>query len=647
MKAVLLGLLLTVPLALSAHEATPDPILFYNFTRQHLVLPAPPPPPPDPPASPDEPVEEHAVATAARLKSQFGPELVLGVLPIEEEGDTRGLRFAAAPVPHRLDTKPENIADHRPVKDFTLSTWFTVDTPQPYGALISCIADDGGLESGLALGYRDTRPMVALATRGADDGDGKLTYLTAEKRLTPGRWHHLAATYDGAELRLFLDGEQVASTLEQSGEILWPLNPETWVGGFKDSNENFPHHGRIGDIKVFGICANAGWVAKEFERGSSYRDLPGEQPPGAEPAVIVEPYLQWVRARQATVMWETNYPCKGTLMWGKTPDCPNVVVAEKESHIQQITLTGLEPEMLYYFKTTSPFPGGSNETKLQTFQTAMKPGSPFGFVVFCDTQANPDKLKRLSEAAWELRPNFVMIGGDLVTTGSDKSHWTEHFFPHMRPLIDSVPFYPVIGNHEQNSVHYYDYVKLPAPEYFYTFKQGDIQFFMLDSNKDLRPGSEQFLWLDRQLAASKSLWKICMHHHPPFSSDDDYGNDWKHPVEEMTLGEPATKSIVELYDRHGVDIVWNGHIHSYERTWMIRGGKPVKKNGTTYLITGGAGGGLESFGPYRPAFQRHIKTGHHFTYVTAFGGHLDMKAYDIEGRLFDHFTFDKKEKPRK
>jgi hypothetical protein len=474
-----------------------------------------------------------------------------------------------------------------------------------------------------------------------------LTYLLAGDRLTPGRWHHLAATYDGTELRLFVDGKQVAATREQSGEILWPLNPETWVGGFKDSNENFPHQGRIGDLKVFDVCANAGWVAKEFERGAAFRELPGEQPPGAEPAVIVEPYLQWVRGKQATVMWETNFPCKGTLMWGKSPDCPNLVAETAESLIHQVTLTGLEPEMLYYFKTSSPSPAGSRETKLQTFQTAMKPGSPFGFVVLCDTQANPDKLKRLAEAAWELRPNFVMIGGDLVTTGKDKSHWTEHFFPHMRPLIDHVAFYPVLGNHEQNSTYYYDYMKLPEPEYFYTFKQGDIQFFMLDSNKDLRPGSEQYRWLDRELTASTSLWKIAMHHHPPFSSDDDYGNDWKHPVEEMTLGEPAAKPIVELYDKHGVDIVWNGHIHSYERTWMIRNGKPVKKNGTTYLITGGGGGGLESFGPYRPAFQRHVKTGHHLTYVTAFGGQLDLKAYDIEGRLFDHFTFQKKEKAKK
>jgi hypothetical protein len=114
MNPALRILLLSLPALLSAHEATPDPILFYNFTRQHLVL-TEPPPPPDPPAAPDEPVEEHAVPTSARLKSQFGPELILGALPLEEDGDARGLRFAGLATPHRLDTKPENIAAFRPV----------------------------------------------------------------------------------------------------------------------------------------------------------------------------------------------------------------------------------------------------------------------------------------------------------------------------------------------------------------------------------------------------------------------------------------------------------------------------------------------------------------------------------------------------
>lgn len=178
----------------------------------------------------------------------------------------------------------------------------------------------------------------------------------------------------------------------------------------------------------------------------------------------------------------------------------------------------------------------------------------------------------------------------------------------------------MLGNHEQDTRFYYDYMSLPNPEYYYTFRFGNTQFFMLDTNRDVRPGTEQYLWLEKELAASKARWKICVHHQPPFSSDDDYGNDWKRPIRRATLGDTRSKPLVALYDRYQVDIVWCGHIHSYERTWPIRDGKPVEKDGTLYMITGGGGGPLETPGPYRPGFQRHLKTDHHFCYVTVHRG---------------------------
>ena len=164
---------------------------------------------------------------------------------------------------------------------------------------------------------------------------------------------------------------------------------------------------------------------------------------------------------------------------------------------------------------------------------------------------------------------------------------------------------------------------------------------MLDTNRDVKPGTEQYEWLDRELAASSARWKICVHHQPPFSSDDDYGNDWKAPIKRASLGDRKSKPLVPLYDKHSVDLVWCGHIHSYERTWLLRDGKPVEKNGTLYMVTGGAGGSLETHGPYRPAFQRHVKRGHHFCYVTVHGGELQIQAYDFEGRLFDQATLKK------
>ena len=90
--------------------------------------------------------------------------------------------------------------------------------------------------------------------------------------------------------------------------------------------------------------------------------------------------------------------------------------------------------------------------------------SAFTFTVIGDTQTNGAVAKRVSDLAFEQRPNFVVHCGDLVDTGGNKTDWTETFFPSMRPLIEHAPLVPVLGNHEQDAKLYYDYMSLPAPE---------------------------------------------------------------------------------------------------------------------------------------------------------------------------------------
>jgi hypothetical protein len=92
---------------------------------------------------------------------------------------------------------------------------------------------------------------------------------------------------------------------------------------------------------------------------------------------------------------------------------------------------------------------------------------------------------------------------------------------------------------------------------------------------------------------------------------------------------------VALYEQFQVDIVWSGHIHSYERTWPVRAGAAVEREGTIYMVTGGAGGNLETAGPFRPFFQNNVKHGHHYCLVAVNGGTLELKAFDLDGRLFD------------
>ena len=164
---------------------------------------------------------------------------------------------------------------------------------------------------------------------------------------------------------------------------------------------------------------------------------------------------------------------------------------------------------------------------------------------------------------------------------------------------------------------------------------------MIDTNQKVGPGSEQFRWLEQSLRQSTSRWRFVCHHHPPFSSDEnDYGDLWK--TRQSTRGDLRARQLVPLYERYEVDVVWNGHIHSYERTWPVREGRAVETGAPIYMITGGGGGSLETPGPFRPFFQNNVRRGHHAVMVYVNGGTLELKAFSLEGQLFDSLKLIKK-----
>jgi hypothetical protein len=99
--------------------------------------------------------------------------------------------------------------------------------------------------------------------------------------------------------------------------------------------------------------------------------------------------------------------------------------------------------------------------------------------------------------------------------------------------------------------------------------------------------------------------------------------------------------VTQLYEKYGVDVVWTGHIHSYERTWPIEKGQASSK-GPIYVVCGGGGGGLETHGPTRPEFSNRIRHGHHYCVVSINGKTFEMSAFDIEGRMFDNLKIEKR-----
>ncbi|MEM7311036.1 MAG: metallophosphoesterase [Planctomycetota bacterium] len=604
-----------VSLVRGPHEG-PDPVLRWALNARQLV--------------------------EGRLKAALGPDgRVEGSLsPVADElGES--LRFDGRRSRVVVADDLVSLQSKLPRRHLTVAVWASVDSPQPWGSFFGTIQDNGDHEKGWTLGYDQRSFTFALASKGANDGNGLLTYLRGKTQYEEGRLYHVVGTYDGEAMRLYVNGELEATSSVQSGDVLYPAQAPVTIGGYVDANEAYSHHGRIRSIEVYGLAARAAWVRQDFEHARALAESAPQLWLDPEHRWVVRPYLQLATQDGITVAWETSRPSTSSVRYGSTDATPESLASSTPTRLHAVRLEGLEAGKQYFYRVRSVDDQGRPlESDVLSFQTAAAADQPFSFCVLSDTQDNPEVAGQLAEMAFAQRPSFVLHPGDLVGTGSLKTDWTEEFFPSLRPLIERVPLYPVLGNHEEDARYFYDYFALPEPEYYYSFRYGNAELFLLDSNREVGPGSEQYAWLERELAASEATWKILCHHHPAYTSDEnDYGDLWTGP---SSHGDLRVRRLAELVDRFGVDLVWNGHIHSYERTWPLRDGRATQPGeGAIYLITGGGGGSLERSGPHPPWFQNNVRQGHHYCYVAVNGKTLELKAFDLEGRLFDRLVLRK------
>ena len=170
--------------------------------------------------------------------------------------------------------------------------------------------------------------------------------------------------------------------------------------------------------------------------------------------------------------------------------------------------------------------------------------------------------------AWGQFPfAFVLMMGDNIYGRETPGNYEKKFERPYKPLLDAgVLFYATLGNHDTPNQRFYKLFNMDGKRY-YTFTKDPVQFFVLDSTYMDRP---QVDWLEGELRASRARWKIAFAHHPMYSSGGRHGS-------ELDLRELIEPILI----RHGVDVVFAGHEHFYER---IR-----PQNGIHYFTSGAAG----------------------------------------------------------
>jgi predicted MPP superfamily phosphohydrolase len=212
--------------------------------------------------------------------------------------------------------------------------------------------------------------------------------------------------------------------------------------------------------------------------------------------------------------------------------------------------------------------------------------------------------------------DFAILLGDNLYGSENPRDYNRKFEVPYKPLLDAkVKFYASLGNHDDPNQRMYKLFNMNGERY-YTFRPSltaGVRFFALDSNY-MDP--KQVEWLEKELAASGSDWKIAFFHHPMYASGM-HGSD-----------EILKKQLEPLFVKHGVNAVFMGHEHFYERI------KPQK--GIQYFVEGSSAklregdinrrSGLTAFG---------YDSGYTFMLVEVAGDELFFQVITERGQTVD------------
>lgn len=262
---------------------------------------------------------------------------------------------------------------------------------------------------------------------------------------------------------------------------------------------------------------------------------------------------------------------------------------------------------------------------------------PFEFLYFGDVQNDiRAKWTSIARAAYRAAPNarFAIYAGDLVNGGDSDTEWGQ-WFEAGAAMLANVPTVATPGNHEYSpgrlSRQWRPQFEYPThgPSgleetcYFVDF-QG-VRIVSLDSNRKL---AEQAAWLDRVLALDPQRWAIVTFHHPIFSGairrdNPEHRRHW-----------------TPVFDRHGVDLVLQGHDHVYTRSGRVRAGKPVANDapGTVYVVSVS---GPKMYDLNSQFLVPMRKTAHRtqlFQVLSVADDRIGYEARTEDGRVIDKFT---------
>jgi predicted MPP superfamily phosphohydrolase len=216
--------------------------------------------------------------------------------------------------------------------------------------------------------------------------------------------------------------------------------------------------------------------------------------------------------------------------------------------------------------------------------------------------------------------DFVIAAGDNIYPNGSGRYFSKNFErPFASLLAERVKFHVVLGNHDVREGRQ-DQCQYPlfnmGGRCYSTLKQGDglLDLFMLDSTDF---DGTQHGWLEGELKSSTARWKIAVFHHPIYSSGKKHGSD-----------QVLREKLEPLFVRYGINAVFSGHDHIYERI------KPQK--GIHYFVTGAGGktrrGGIDL---KSPLYAKGYDEDNHFMLIEADHSQIQFQTISEDGSVVD------------
>jgi hypothetical protein len=453
--------------------------------------------------------------------------------------------------------------------------------------------------------------------------------------------------------------------------------------------------------------------------------------------LLVKPYLQLGHSqveRQMTLVWHTtdagaawvvDYRAGTGRRWqtAPTPTFQRVAVTGVEAHfVYRVALSELEPGQAFTYRVSK-----NNQALFESDARAPKAADqPHRFVVFGDCGADTPEERAIAFRTYLSKPDFVMITGDIVYGKGLISEYSTKYWPIFNsdqaspavgaPLLRSTLFVAAAGNHDIASrdlgkdpaglaYFYYWFQPLNGPigkiggpitaplggpeanqKAFteaagnafprmanFSFDYANAHWTVLDANATVDWTNQELKeWLASDLAAAKdATWRFISFHQPGFNSSKTH------------FGEQYMRVLAPIFEAGKVDVVFNGHVHNYQRSYPLRfvanaekdaapvlsGDRKTSKSrqvdgklaldksfdgqtdttpdGVIYLVTGA--GGQHLYNPeqqddpasWQPFTYKHVSKVHSLTVADIDGQTLSVRQITALGDEIDRFIIKK------